>query len=55
MPARLKKPTILLADSTKDLPFDISGCRCLFYENAIGEKRKGEEGLRRHLDAILFP
>ena len=49
----LKKPTILLADSAKDLPFDISGYRCLFYENSIGGKRKVEEGLRKHLDAIL--
>jgi hypothetical protein len=40
----LKKPTILLADSTKDLPFDISGYRCLFYENSIGGKKKVEEG-----------
>lgn len=49
----LKKPTILLADSAKELPFDISGYRCLFYENSIGGKRKVEEGLRKHLDAIL--
>jgi hypothetical protein len=49
----LKKPTILLAESAKDLPFDISGYRCLFYENSIGGKRKVEEGLHKHLDAIL--
>jgi hypothetical protein len=49
----LKKPTILLADSTKDLPFDISGYRCLFYENSIGGKKKVEEGLRKHLESIL--
>jgi hypothetical protein len=49
----LKKPTILLAESGKNLPFDISGYRCLFYENSIGGKRKVEEGLRKHLDAIL--
>ncbi len=51
----LKKPTILLAESerAKDLPFDISGYRCLFYENSIGGKKKVEEGLRKHLDAIL--
>jgi len=49
----LKKPTILLAESAKDLPFDVSGYRCLFYENSIGGKRKVEEGLRKHLDAIL--
>ena len=51
----LKKPTILLAESerAKDLPFDVSGYRCLFYENSIGGKKKVEEGLRKHLDAIL--
>jgi hypothetical protein len=49
----LKKPTILLADRTKKLPFDLSGRRCLFYENSIGGKRRVEEGLRRHLQAIL--
>jgi hypothetical protein len=49
----LKKPTILLADSGKDLPFDVSGYRCLFYENSIGGKKKVEDGLRKHLVAIL--
>jgi hypothetical protein len=51
----LKKPTILLADreEKKQLPFDISGFRCLFYENSIGGKRKVQEGLRKHLEAIL--
>jgi Nucleoside 2-deoxyribosyltransferase len=49
----LKKPTILLAEKNKKLPFDLSGFRCLFYDNSIGGKRKVEEGLRKHLDAIL--
>jgi hypothetical protein len=49
----LKKPTILLADRTKKLPFDISGYRCLFYENSICGKRKVEEALDKHLKAIL--
>ena len=49
----LKKPTILLADRTKKLPFDLSGRRCLFYENSIGGKTRVEEGLRKHLEAIL--
>jgi hypothetical protein len=49
----LKKPTILLAERGKELPFDVSGYRCLFYENTIGGKGKVEEGLRKHLDAIL--
>jgi hypothetical protein len=51
----LKKPTILLVDmeKKKDLPFDLSGYRCLFYQNTIGGKRKVEEELRKHLSAIL--
>jgi hypothetical protein len=49
----LKKPTILLAGEGKTLPFDVSGYRCLFYENSIGGKRKVEEGLIKHLNAIL--
>jgi hypothetical protein len=49
----LKKPTILLAEKNKKLPFDLSGFRCLFYENSIGGKRQVEEGLRKHLYAIL--
>jgi nucleoside 2-deoxyribosyltransferase len=49
----LRKPTILLADSSKDLPFDVRGYRCIFYENSIGGKRKVEEQLRKHLEAIL--
>lgn len=51
----LKKPTILLANKKdrEKLPFDLSGFRVLFYENSIGGKRKVEEGLRKHLQAIL--
>ncbi len=49
----LKKPTILLAEKTKILPFDISGYRCLKYENSIGGKRRLVEGLQKHLAAIL--
>lgn len=49
----LKKDVILLAERGKELPFDISGYRCLFYENSIGGKRKVEEGLCKHLQAIL--
>lgn len=49
----LKKPTILLAEKGKQLPFDVSGYRCLFYENSIGGKKAVEDGLRKHLAAIL--
>ena len=49
----LGKPTILLAERGKQLPFDIAGYRCLFYENSIGGKREVEESLRKHFKAIL--
>jgi hypothetical protein len=51
----LNKPTILLVEerARKCLPFDISGYRCLFYENTIGGKRKIEETLTAHLRAVL--
>ena len=39
------KPTILLADKDKQLPFDIRGYRCLFYENTIAGKGKVEPNL----------
>lgn len=48
----LGKPTILLAERGKQLPFDITGYRCLFYENTIGGKQQVEEALRKHLQAI---
>jgi hypothetical protein len=50
----LNKPTILLARKGTALPFDVAGFRVLFYENTIGGKNRLEEGLRRHLDAILL-
>ncbi len=50
----LGKPTILLADAGSErLPFDVSGFRTVFYENSIAGKRKVEEALRKHLNAIL--
>jgi hypothetical protein len=49
----LGKPTILLAERGKQLPFDISGYRVLFYDNTIAGKTEVEEGLRKHLGAIL--
>jgi len=49
----LRKPTILLAEKGKQLPCDVSGYRCLFYENSIGGKKAVEDGLRKHLAAIL--
>lgn len=51
----LNKPTILLADKSKekDLPFDIKGYRCIFYENSIAGKNKVQDALRKHLRAIL--
>jgi hypothetical protein len=49
----LGKPTILLATKGTALPFDVAGFRVLFYENTIGGKAKLEEGLRKHLNALL--
>ena len=37
----LKKPTILLAGEGYELPFDIKGFRCLFYEGLHRRKREG--------------
>jgi nucleoside 2-deoxyribosyltransferase len=49
----LNKPTILLAQRGKDLPFDIRSYRVIFYENTIGGKPLVESTLREHLHAIL--
>jgi hypothetical protein len=49
----LGKPTILLAERGKQLPFDVSGYRVLMYDNTIAGKREVEEGLKKHLKAIL--
>jgi len=49
----LNKPTILIAEKPAELPFDVSGFRTLFYENSICGKAKIEEGLRKHIQAIL--
>jgi hypothetical protein len=49
----LGKPTILLAERGKQLPFDITGYRCLFYENTIGGKKQVEDALRKHLAFIM--
>lgn len=49
----LGKPTILLAERGKQLPFDISGYRVLFYDNTIAGKRQVEDGFKKHLEAIL--
>jgi len=51
----LAKPTILVADKSTKLPFDVSPFRVLFYENTIAGKSRFEDGLRKHLTAILTP
>lgn len=49
----LDKPTILLCDRARErLPFDVSGFRCIFYENSISGKAKVETVLKKHLEAI---
>ena len=49
----LNKPTILIAEKSTKLPFDVSPFRTLFYENTIAGKKKIEEGLRKHVEAAL--
>lgn len=49
----LNKPTILIAEKTTKLPFDVSPFRTLFYENTIAGKHKIEEGLKMHINAAL--
>ena len=49
----LNKPTILLAQRGKDLPFDIRSYRVIFYDDSIGGKPLVEKTLRDHLQSIL--
>ena len=49
----LKKPTILIAKNKTDLPFDVSPFRTLFYTDTIEGREKIENGLKKHLEAIL--
>ena len=50
-----RKPIVLLAKKDTALPFDVSGFRVLFYEDSIGGKAKVEDGLRKHLTALVGP
>jgi hypothetical protein len=49
----LNKPTILLAQRGKELPFDIRSYRVIFYDDSIGGKPTLEKNLQKHLEAIL--
>lgn len=49
----LSKPTILLAQRGKELPFDIRSYRVIFYDDSIGGKPLVERTLRGHLHSIL--
>lgn len=48
----LGKPTILLAERGRKLPFDLSGYRVIFYDNTIGGKPVVEKELARHLSSL---
>jgi hypothetical protein len=48
----LGKPTILLAERGRELPFDIRGYRCIFYDNTIAGKKAVETSLKKHLANI---
>jgi hypothetical protein len=49
----LNKPTILMAQRGKELPFDIRSYRVIFYDDSIGGKPALERNLQKHLEAIL--
>lgn len=49
----LNKPTILLAQRGRELPFDIRSYRVIFYDDTIGGKPAVERALREHLRSIL--
>lgn len=50
----INKPVILLANrATVKLPFDVSPFRVLMYDNSIAGRRDFEEGLRKHISAVL--
>ena len=49
----LQKPTILLAQRGKELPFDIRSYRVIFYDDSIGGKPSLERNLQKHLHSIL--
>ena len=49
----LNKPTILLAQRGKELPFDIRSYRVIFYDDSIGGKAEVEQSLDQHLRAVL--
>jgi hypothetical protein len=50
----LHKPTILIAQRGKELPFDIRSYRVIFYDDSIGGKPAFERSLQKHLEAILY-
>jgi hypothetical protein len=49
----MRKPIIFIAEKGKELPFDVSGFRVLFYENSIRGKKEVQENLSRNIDAIF--
>ncbi|MFN0106840.1 MAG: hypothetical protein ACKV2U_32705 [Bryobacteraceae bacterium] len=49
----LNKPTILLAQRGRELPFDIRSYRVIFYDDSIGGTPALEQHLQKHLEAIL--
>jgi hypothetical protein len=49
----LDKTTILLAERGRELPFDVQGYRCIFYDNTIRGKGDVEKHLLKHLDNII--
>ena len=49
----MNKPTILIAEKTTQLPFDVSPFRVIFYDNTIGGKARIVEELNKHIESII--
>lgn len=49
----LRKPTILVAQRGRELPFDINGFRVVYYDDTIAGKSRFEEDLKLNLKAAL--
>ena len=49
----LQKPTVLLANRTTKLPFDLGPHRCIFYDNTIPGRARLLDGLRGSLTSLL--
>jgi hypothetical protein len=49
----LQKQVILLAEASVQLPFDLTGYRCILYKDSIAGKTDVEDALEKHLRSVL--